>query len=322
VSLAVVAASGCGDAEGTGLEGAGADSDASGAAASGGSANGGRTGNSGGGRAGATDAGGAGASGGTAGRDPDSGGSLGEATSGCGRAPAFESGVHELEVGGLTRTFIVDVPDDYSEDQPYPVVFGFHGRDFSAAEFRGAAYGNLPSAAGDEAVLVHPDATNAGAWELESEVDIEYFDALLDALTRGLCLDGSRVFATGHSSGGYFTNRLGCERGDVLRGIAPVAGGIPAGTGEESRTCQRPVSAWIAHGEQDETVPFVNGEESLEYWLGRDDCDAASAEAVSPDPCVAYACAGDLSVHWCAHADGHDWPDFAASAIWRFFQSL
>jgi poly(3-hydroxybutyrate) depolymerase len=328
VSLAsALAWSGCGGAEGAGLQepvdtGSGASGVGGGLDGSGG-ANSGRSGNDGGGSGGTSDGGGGPSDGGSTGGDAgsDSGEVDGGASSGCGQAPAFQGGTYELDVGGLTRTFIVDIPSDYSQDERYPIVFGFHGRDFSGAEFRDASYGDLLSAAGDAAILVHPDATEAGAWELDSQVDVEFFDAMLDVLSRGLCVDETRVFATGHSSGGYFTNVLGCQRGDVLRGIAPVAGGGPIIDGEQP-TCTGPVSAWIAHGEDDPTVPFLNGEGSLEYWLGSDGCDAESAESVEPDPCVAYSCSAGFSVHWCAHAGGHDWPGFAAAGIWSFFESL
>ena len=330
VSLALaLVGSGCGDAEGTGLEepvdtGSGTSGAGGRPGGGGGGTNGGRSGNEAGGSGGASDGGGesnGGSTGGDAGSGADSGGPGAGPSAGCGQAPEFQSGTYELDVGGLTRTFIVDVPGDYSEDEPYPIVFGFHGRDFSAAEFRSETYGDLPSAVGDAAILVHPDATDAGAWELTSQVDIEFFDAMLDRLTRGLCVDETRVFATGHSSGGYFTNVLGCQRADVLRGIAPVAGGGPVIDGVQP-TCGGPVSAWIAHGEEDQTVQLSEGEGSLEWWLGSDDCDAESAVSVDPEPCQAYSCGDGVSVQWCAHAGGHDWPGFGAAAVWSFFESL
>lgn len=254
--------------------------------------------------------------------DANAGGAVRSA--GCGQAPEFQSGTHTLEVDGLSRTFIVDLPSGYAPSEPYPVVFGFHGRHFSGAEFRSPAYGDLLSAAGDDAIVVHPDAAGEErAWETESQQDVVFFDAMLDALTEGLCVDEARVFAAGHSAGGYFTNVLGCERGDVLRAIAPVAGGGPFGRTGGAPRCERPVSAWIAHSEDDETVLFSNGEGTLDHWLGSGDCDAESFQPVSPDPCVAYrGCATGLAVRWCVYDGGHDWPPFAADGIWGFFQSF
>jgi polyhydroxybutyrate depolymerase len=294
-----------------------------GAAGSAGDDSGGRASGGRGGAAGNDSAGGA--AGPTEGGGPSNPISSAAAPSaGCGQAPEFQSGTQEIEVGGLSRTFIVDLPENYAQSEAYPLVFGFHGRGFSAAEFRSPAYGNLLSVAGDEAIVVHPEANgDALAWETESREDVVFFDALVEALTQGLCVDESRVFAAGHSSGGYFVNLLGCQRGDVLRAIAPVAGGGPFGQNGGAPSCERPVSAWIAHAEDDETVLFANGEGSLDYWLGSDDCDAESSEPIQPDPCVAYrGCASGLAVRWCAYDGGHDWPGFAARGIWEFFESF
>src|SRR5687768_10530436 len=104
------------------------------------------------------------------------GGSETVASAGCDRAPALSSGEQSIEVDGVTRTFIVDVPSDYDESTPYPLLFGFHGRGFSAAEFRSASYGNLLSVAGEEAVVVHPDALGEpeSFWDVESLDDVRF----------------------------------------------------------------------------------------------------------------------------------------------------
>lgn len=268
--------------------------------------------------------GGAGSSGGPSGGSGSVGGGEVEASAGCDRAPALSRGEQTIEVDGETRTFILDLPSDYDEGTPYPLLFGFHGRGFSAAEFRSAGYGNLLSVAGDDAIIVHPEALGNPelAWDVDSQDDVRFFDALLDELTGGLCVDEARVFAAGHSSGGYFTNLLGCERGDRLRAIAPVAGGGPFGDGG-APDCAGPVSAWIAHAEDDETVLFQNGENSRDFWIDSDDCDADSFDDVSPSPCVAYeGCGAGLAVNWCEYDGGHDWPSFATRGIWSFFQQF
>jgi poly(3-hydroxybutyrate) depolymerase len=246
-------------------------------------------------------------------------------SAGCDSAPGLPRGEQSIEVDGATRTFIVDVPSDYDEGTPYPLLFGFHGRGFSAAEFRSASYGNLLSVAGDSAIVVHPDALGEAelAWDVESLDDVRFFDALLEELTSELCVDESRVFAAGHSSGAYFVNLLGCVRGDSLRAIAPVAGGGPFGSGGGSPSCEGPLSAWIAHAEDDETVLFQNGENSRDYWLESDSCSTDSFDDVTPSPCVAYeGCDAGLAVNWCVYDGGHDWPSFGARGIWSFFERL
>lgn len=239
-------------------------------------------------------------------------------STGCGKEPTLAENPSVMS-GGVERTYLIDLPANYDPDTAYPIVFGFHGMGTSGETFRSAFYGNLLSAMKDEAIVVHPDAIgDPTAWG--DEEDIAFFDDLLEQLQATLCIDTARVFATGHSSGGFFTNTLACQRADVLRGIAPVSGGGPFSFGNNS--CVGPVAAWIAHGENDETVDFSSGEGSRDHWLEANGCDAGSAIASTPSECVEYTCSEGLPVRWCVYQDGHDWPDFAPQGMWDFFKSL
>jgi poly(3-hydroxybutyrate) depolymerase len=262
-----------------------------------------------------------GGAGNTSGGSGGDGGGGGPATpsSGCGVAPP-ESGEQTVSVDGEERTYLLDLPPDYDSNTPYPILFGFHGAGTSGSTFRGQFYGNLLSTAGDDAVVVHPNAGgDDAAWDTMR--DVPFFDAMLEQLQAQLCIDESRVFAGGHSSGGFFTNTLGCQRGNVLRGIAPVSGGGPLVFGGAS--CQGPLAAWIAHGENDLTVDFMSGEGSRDYWVEANGCDAMATSAVSPAECVEFqGCDAGFSVHWCVYQDGHDWPSFGAEGIWNFFSGL
>lgn len=238
-------------------------------------------------------------------------------SSGCGQLGSFSSGARTLQVDGVERSYVLDVPAAYAGNQPIPLVFAFHGATTSGALFRSAFYGNLLSSMGDAAIVVHPDALgDPTAWD--AAVDIAFFDALLAELGGNLCVDQARVFATGHSSGGFFTNTLGCLRGDVLRAIAPVSGGGPFG----AAGCSGEVAVWLAHADNDETVPFDNGVRSRDRWLTVNGCSDASVPA-QPAPCVEYTgCSPGLPVRWCVYQDGHDWPDFGPEGIWGFFSSF
>jgi poly(3-hydroxybutyrate) depolymerase len=127
------------------------------------------------------------------------------------------------------------------------------------------------------------------------------------------------VFATGHSFGGFFSNTLGCARGNMFRAIAPVAGGGPAGV------CAGQVAAWVAHGDGDMVVPTVLGENSVGAWRMANGCSERSMPT-EPDPCVAYTgCDDGYDVVWCLHTESgmgigaHTWPTFGGTAIWNFF---
>lgn len=250
-----------------------------------------------------------------------------EGTAGCGTAYEGEA-VFEgsIDVDGQTRTFILSVPAGYDPAVPMPLVFAWHGLGGNAQLAR--LYFDVEQESAGQAIFVYPDglpqANSGGAtgWDLaDDSADMRLFDALLEQTSSTLCLDPARIFSTGHSFGGYMSNALGCFRADVLRAIAPVAGGPPFGACQSGR-----VAAWMTHGTMDGVVPFAQGQAALEGVLARNGC-GSDPMSVPPDPCVGYdGCDPDYPVTWCAHdladQDGHLWPPFAAAAIWGFFAGL
>jgi poly(3-hydroxybutyrate) depolymerase len=283
--------------------------------AAGGRSSGGATaGGSSGGAASGGSSGGA-ASGGAASGPP-------EPSSGCGKAEA-EGGVlpeQMIEADGQSRTYVLSVPSDYQGEQPYPLVFAWHGLGGSGTLAR--SYFRLEQQAKGGGIFVYPDGMlnddGNAQWDLRPDgMDVALFDALLEKISAAYCVDSKRIFSTGHSFGGFFTERLGCSRGEVLRGIAPVAGGPPFGG---DANCTTSVAAWITHGSNDATVDFATGEDGRDLWLTANGCGDGTAP-VSPEPCVAYdGCSEPL--HWCVHEDDHAWPSFAAAGIWTFFSGL
>jgi polyhydroxybutyrate depolymerase len=259
--------------------------------------------------------------------DPDdSSGGPPAGTPGCGLEVATGDVVVEIQVGPDTREYTLVVPDGYDPSTPMPLVFAYHGLGGSSELAR--LYFQIESAAAGQAIFVYPQGLELArmggqtGWDLApSGNDVALFDAILDEVTEGLCIDSARVFATGHSFGGYMSNALGCFRASVLRAIGPVAGGPPFGACEGDT-----VAAWLAHGTGDQVVPFSQGEEARDSLLDRNGCEATTA-AVDPAPCMAYdGCAEGMPVVWCAHEEpdlqGHAWPRFAAPAIWAFFDAL
>jgi poly(3-hydroxybutyrate) depolymerase len=122
------------------------------------------------------------------------------------------------------------------------------------------------------------------------------------------------------SFGGVMSNTVGCEMGDVVRAIAPIAGAGPNTFGGSG--CKGPVAAWLAHGTADQTVEFSMGEASRDYWLDANGCDATFQD-IDPPPCVAYdGCDAEYPVTWCAFDGGHTVPDFTAQAVWDFFSQF
>lgn len=230
-----------------------------------------------------------------------------------------------ITIRGVERSYILAVPSDYDSNSHYALVFAFHGLGSNASQAR--LYFGVEEASAGEAIVIYPNGlpkygsgTQTG-WNLyPTGEDFELFDALLARITAAYCIDDARVFATGHSYGGYFSNCLGCGRGAALRAIAPVAGGGPY------FPCDNGVAAWIAHGVLDSTVAISEGEASRDHWRDENGCDDTTSPT-TPSPCVAYdGCDTGLPVVWCEHEEttlgGHGWPSFAPQGIWNFFDAL
>jgi poly(3-hydroxybutyrate) depolymerase len=252
--------------------------------------------------------------------------------SGCGLvgAPTGVLSNQTITVGSQARTYVLSVPRSYDPSTPLALVFGWHGHG-SNGNWARQNYAIEPSAAGG-AIFVYPDglgAAGATDWDYTAAGrDVELFDTLVDYLTSTYCVDRNRIFSTGVSAGAYFTNLLGCCRGDVLRAIAPVAGGPVS-----AATCAGHVGTWVAHASNDDLVDFTTGGiATRDFWIARNGCSTTLAPvAVSPSDCVEYqGCQPDLPVVWCVHTEGHSWPSMAncldggvcfdaGPAVWAFF---
>jgi polyhydroxybutyrate depolymerase len=235
-------------------------------------------------------------------------------TSGCGTSGVATGLVaRTTTVQAASRHYRVFVPDTYDANQPTRLVFVFHGLGGDGWVIR--SYFGFEAEAAGGALFVYPDGLAVDGGTAWAPSDLAFFDVMLAELSQAYCIDTTRVFAAGHSYGAYMTNLVGCERGDRVRAIAPVSGGIVPGA------CKGPVAAWIAHGNADTTVSESEGIAARDHWRALAGC-AATASATEPSPCVAYDGCGEHPVTWCSFAGGHyPLPDFTKQAIWDFFAS-
>jgi polyhydroxybutyrate depolymerase len=242
---------------------------------------------------------------------------------GCPGAPSGRDLRREtVTASGRQRTFLLEPAYALPAGMPAPLIFLFHGRGASGT----AAYERyeLSGAVAGRAVLVFPDGQPVAdyggriGWDLRRDgPDIAFFDQMLAQVGRERCIDLGRVFATGHSAGGWMTNRLGFTRTSRLRGIAPVAGAISPGN------CGAlPLATMIVHGRNDAGIPFVEGEAAERMWGTAAGC-RSSTHRVNGSFCQAHdGCAPGAPVLLCPHGLGHAWPPFASAEIWQFFDGL
>lgn len=257
----------------------------------------------------------------------------------------------KLKHDGVTRSFRVFIPPQYDGKKQLPVLLNFHGLSMTGSQQQLVTSMNA-LAAKQGFVAVHPDGRgvpqswNGGlccspASSLLKSKDVDFTRAMLDEMQAKLCLDASRVYATGISNGAYMAYRLACDLSDRITAIAPVAGLLL------SSPCRpkRPLSVIHFHGTADLIVPYEgrklvgwpSAKDSIQVWIKHNACPSQPKQVFNngDTTCEEYGpCKGGTKVRLCVVKNGgHTWPggtplpgmgkttkDINASAeIWKFF---
>jgi polyhydroxybutyrate depolymerase len=98
-----------------------------------------------------------------------------------------------------------------------------------------------------------------GVWAAD---DVGFMRLIIDDVAARRRLDRARVYATGHSNGGYMSYRLACSASDVVAAVAPVSAGSPFLSGMPVGGSCRPgraVPVLALHGNQDTVVAYSAG---------------------------------------------------------------
>jgi poly(3-hydroxybutyrate) depolymerase len=328
-------AAGVGGAPVTSAGGAGATSAGVGGSAGSGGQDAGRSGG-GAGSGGASGSGGAGSS-------ADAGADAGspmthEATpsAGCNAATGRPAG----GVVAVAQSHYFVFPESYDGTKPFPVLVGFHGcggvnRGTSLDDTEWVRLTDGTDFETDYVRMVPLSADAGGCWSYAN--DLPRVTAMYDALLADHCVDTSRVFATGHSSGAQLVVQILTENhtGDAqhlsFKAVAPVAAsdyGAIAG----------PIPVMYIQGMMDAERGGGDGHETVERFRSANGCGSSSmpyaavtgcqsgATAVTPG-CVSYdGCAAPTI--WCSHDDPaysgtmHGVPCFGITAMHDFFESL
>lgn len=272
-----------------------------------------------------------------------------------------------LDVQGTARNYYLHVPEGL--EGPAPLVLTFHGGGPSGgSKGRGMdrATGLNTKADAEGFVVAYP-SSYAGNWADGRETpyapppevdDLAFIDALLADVADRAPVDPTRVYATGMSNGGFFTQRLACERTAVFAAVAPViasmAVDLPCAPGT-------PLPVLMINGHDDPLVLWEGGavagqdrgegqpvEQVVDFWVTTDACP--NPPALSDDPDVDpedgtrihrrqwTGCAGGSEVLLLdIEGGGHGWPGGAqylpertigrvsqdvraTDEVWAFFQ--
>ena len=225
--------------------------------------------------------------------------------------------------GGLERTYLLALPNPLPTT-PAPVIVNLHGA--GSNKEQQAVYSTLATKGPARGfIVVTPDATGQPRqWNIIGETksdDVKFIDDLLVDLAGRACVDPSRLYAAGLSSGAAMSSLLGCKEGDRFRAIAPVAGVLFF----EPTCAGPPVSVIAFHGTRDPIVPYDGGpifgaggvsypgvDPAMAGWAERAGC-ASPPETTQVSAHVTLekwpACHAGTTVElYTVDGGGHTWP--------------
>jgi len=295
-----------GSATSGGTTSGGTPSGGAGAGAASGGASGGASGaGSGTGGAGGT----SGASGAGAGGSSPTGP---EKSAGCGNPRTLQNGKIDITFGGASRNYILRTPDNYDSTHAYRLVFAFAESGSSAMSVASRNYFTMATLdTGKTTIFVAPDAANGmGSW---SKSDVELTDAILEKLEGDLCIDKTRIFATGFSFGGAMSIAIACTRADVFRGVAFFSGADL--TGSCPATLTKPIAYYAsqASGDSSGTPMPSSGRVKQAEFAAVNGCmpepmATTFPAAGQPHTCTDYkGCSAGHPTKYCVFDGPHGW---------------
>ncbi len=177
-------------------------------------------------------------------------------TAGCGKAAGITNGKKTITSSGSQRTYIIDIPTKYNMNKAYRLFYCSHWIGSTSEAVQSQDYyflKPLANAANDSAIFIAPQSVGS-TWQ---ENDHQLFNDILEYAKANLCIDSTRVFATGFSFGGMITYSLSTVHQKQIRaavGIAPANYNIWL----PSPIPHDPIAWMQTTGVNDNTCPWIN----------------------------------------------------------------
>ncbi|WP_297803986.1 dienelactone hydrolase family protein [uncultured Polaribacter sp.] len=243
--------------------------------------------------------------------------------------------IKELTVNGITREYIIYIPENYNVTTAFPLLLSFHGLS-SNMEFN-YSYTNFDELAERENfIVVHPNGiSNTWTVSANDDTDIDFIVSLLNQLEEDYNIESNRIYSTGMSMGGFFSFSLACRLSDRIAAVASVTGSMyqPA-----INNCSpvKPMPILQIHGTEDGIVQYSSVAGLLDFWTGHNNTDALPIISNIPDSDTGDGSTvkryeylngdNDAEVqHLKITGGGHEWPGFqgnmdinASEEVWSF----
>jgi polyhydroxybutyrate depolymerase len=243
---------------------------------------------------------------------------------GCGDPIAPFDGVYDfrvsVETGDTVRGAVVHVPPSYDGTRALPLVIAYHWWGGSGEAMRSET--GLDAVADSLSFIVaYPDGFTG--WDVEPAADVQFTHDVIAHLSGRLGIDRRRIYATGFSSGAWFTLRLACEEAGLFAAVGVVAATLYEERAALCRPAARITTALVV-GTDDHLVPIdgafgrLSADATIDVFAEWNGC-AATGRTVAYEPDVvpdgrrvrreAYdRCQDDTeTVLWVVEGGDHSW---------------
>lgn len=180
---------------------------------------------------------------------------------------------------GISRKFWVQLPDDPGNlNENLPVIIVLHGDGGTGPGI--ASYSGIADLAATQNFIgVFPNAA-AGGWNRavlgnSPADDLLFMQDIINYLCVNYSINRNRVYATGHSAGGFLAYRMAIEMADQIAAIAPVAGSM---YGDADNNGSAYINNYLGssgfikipilhiHGDNDNTVAYPDPNHQPDAW--------------------------------------------------------
>ncbi|KAK9778882.1 putative Alpha/Beta hydrolase protein [Seiridium cardinale] len=255
---------------------------------------------------------------------------------------------HNVTLPNSNRTYMYFLPEKYDQSKANPLILSFHGAS-RTSDWQANLDKLTDPSFNDDHIVAYPQALQYGNsstyiyWQGSPNAtadDVAYVGDVLDDLEDALCIDKSRIFATGKSQGGGMVGILACdeEASQRIAAFAPVSGAFyTTGSVSSLTSCDDPKTFAITcnpgrdaipvldfHGGNDTTINinggFRNGgclsniREWVAEWVQRNNLTDSSSETEALNGSTKvyqYGSSSDAGLVTFVY-DGdhvnHDWP--------------
>jgi polyhydroxybutyrate depolymerase len=170
------------------------------------------------------------------------------------------------------RNYYVWLPTGYDPMRAYPTVFvgpGCGSNGMQGIQIQTASGNNAIVVGLDPSTNVDPEGRQCFDSQSFPDPEVPYFDQTLKAVESKYCMDKSRLFIEGFSSGSWMANLIGCVDAGTIRAQGNASGclqGIPKGT------CTTPIAYLEAHNNPDPNNSYQCGTQNRDEKVARNGC--------------------------------------------------